>query len=70
MLTWSPLAIGDLEAIRNYHIHEHSVPTAERVVARIVDHAARIAVLPQIGTRVRSPRVDELRRSPVRPYWI
>lgn len=70
ILVWSPAALGDLDAIRNYHIQEHSVPTAERVVARIVSRATRLLVVPQLGKRVHSPVVADLRRMPVRPYWI
>jgi plasmid stabilization system protein ParE len=69
-LLWSPPALGDLEAIRNYHLQQHSVPTAERVVARIVNQATRLVVLPQAGQRVRSPVVVDVRRMPVKPYWI
>lgn len=69
-LVWSPPTLGDLEAIRTYHIQQHLVPTAERVVGRIVHHATRLLVLPQAGQRVRSPVVVDVRRMPVRPYWI
>lgn len=69
-LTWSPQALIDLEAIRAHIAEENSPQVADRFIDHLIAQAIRLESVPGVGKRVQSPAFSDVRRWPVRPYWL
>jgi addiction module RelE/StbE family toxin len=68
-LRWSPRAVDDLEAIREY-IARDSPQYASLVVQRLVNSVERLTDFPEVGRMVAEVGVPELRELIVRPFRL
>ena len=68
-IKWSPLAVRDLESIRDY-IAEDSARYAELVLGRIVSSVDRLGRFPESGRVVPELSMHELREVIVKPYRV
>lgn len=68
-IVWSPRALSDVEAIRDY-VGLDSPTYADLVVRRIVDSVERLSTFPRSGRVV--PEIDriDVREIIVRPYRV